>query len=48
MSNKITKDILDKISEDISNKISKDLPVIKYINIIIRIIQNKIIMFDFN
>ena len=44
----MSEDMLDKIPKNISNRISKDLPVIKYIDIIIRIIQNKIIMFNFN
>jgi len=42
MPNKMSKDMLDKISENILDNMSEDLSIIKYINIIIRIIRNKI------
>jgi hypothetical protein len=33
----------DKMPEDMSNKIPENLSVIKYINVMVRIIQNKVI-----
>ena len=38
----------DKISEDISNIMSEDLPIKTYKNIIIKILQNKIIILFYN
>ena len=42
MLDKILEDILDKISENISNKMLEYFPIIKYINIMVEIIRNKI------
>ena len=49
MSDRISEDMLDKMPENISDKIFfLKNPIIKYINIIIRIIQNKLIIFNFS
>ena len=42
MPNRMSKDMSDKISENMLDSMSEDLSIIKYINIIIGIIRNKI------
>ena len=42
MPNRMSKDMSDKISENILNNMSENVSIIKYINIIIGIIRNKI------
>ena len=37
----------NKIPKNISNRMPKKLPISKYINIIIKILQNKITIFNF-
>ena len=44
ISDKILKNISDKISKNMSNKILEDLPIVKYINIMMEIIRNKLII----
>ena len=40
------KDIRNKIPENMSNKIPENISIIKYINVIMKIIQNNIILLN--
>ena len=44
MSDRIPGDMSDRMPEDISDRMPEDLPITKYINIIVGISRNKIII----